>query len=549
MTCRRLIALLAAFAVMTGGALGADDAPAFAAMRHFDRASMMADAASGFALAEEKYLTAAAPGEPAEVIALSRFYMANGLWVEARAALKRIGETPDTRALAAECDYQLGRDRTVAAMLAETPSDPLLAMALTRLGAYGEARKAFEAALPFDASHNLKADFFLLKAETLAAAGAADDAAEALKRAGGAEASAQDDGRRAFIAALVYTARGDAGKAAASYRRAADSRTGQWSMRGRLALAAADHDVSALEALSLEWRGGAFERDLQLALGRFRLAGKDFSRGFAALTLVVDHYPQSQAALEAQDGIASALPDLFSDESALHPKEAARLFFENVDFAPPGRDGDRLIQVAASKLEALGLYRQAAQILGHQVFKRLRGQDRAIVAADLASLDLLAGNPAEALRVIRSTRIAGLDDKDNQRRRLIEAQALAASGRGGEALTQLKEAPGADGLLLRAEINWSNRAWPEAARDYASYFSASTSVAARSVATAGVRAATAFLLAGDRAGYRAFAKEAVIRLEGMPESELIRTMGDVDQSQFLTKMMDAYHAVYSDNRS
>jgi hypothetical protein len=320
-------------------------------------------------------------------------------------------------------------------------------------------------------------------------------------------------------------------------------------MRARLALAASEGDVTALEALSLEWRGGAFERDLQLVLGRLRLAGKDFSRGFAALALVVDRYPQSQAALEAQENVASALPDLFSDASGLHPKEAARLFFENVDFAPPGRDGDRLIQEAASKLEALGLYRQAAQILGHQVFKRLRGQDRAIVAADLASLDLLAGNPAEALRVIRSTRIAGLDDKHNQRRRLIEAQALAASGRGGEALTQLQEAPGADGLLLRAEINWSNRAWPEAARDYASYFTASTSVAARSVATAGVRAATAFLLAGDRAGYRAFAKEAVIRLEGMPESELIRTMGDVDQSQFLTKMMDSYRAVYSDNRS
>jgi hypothetical protein len=30
---------------------------------------------------------------------------------------------------------------------------------------------------------------------------------------------------------------------------------------------------------------------------------------------------------------------------------------------------------------------------------------------------------------------------------------------------------------------------------------------------------------------------------------LIRTMGDVDQSQFLTKMMDSYRAVYSDNRS
>lgn len=542
---------LAAIALLTGAtAVGADATPSAAGMRNFDRASLMAEAsASGFGAAEETYLTAAAAGEAPKIIGLARFYMANGLWVEALAALKRINGPSGSQALAAECHYMLARDRHVVAMLADAPGDPLLAMALTRLGAYGEARKAFQTAVPVDAGQNLKSDFFLLKAEALAGAGAADDAAAAIKLAGDTDNSAADRARRAFVAAMIHAARQETGRAAAAYRRAADAGTNQWSMRARVALAEEKNDVMALDALSLEWRGGAFERDVQLAIGRLRVAGNDFSRGLAALALVVDRFPESQAALDAQDDIATALPELFADVSSLHPKEAARLFFENVDFAPPGRDGDKLIQEAASKLQALGLYRQAAQILGHQVFKRLRGQDRAIVAADLANLNLLAGNPAEALRVIRSTRIAGLEEKDNQRRRLIEAQALAASGRGEEALTQLKNAPGVDGLLLRAEINWSNRAWPDAALDYASYFSASPSVAARSVATAGVRAATAFLLAGDRAGYRAFAKEAVIRLEGLPESDLIRTIGDVDQSQFLTNMMDSYRAVYSDNRS
>lgn len=539
---KRAALLGSACAFLIAGAALADMAPSDP--RSFDRAAMMLEASKGgFAAAEEEYLAAAASGDEQSVIELARFYMAHELWAEALARL-RDAASPGAQLLAAECEYRMGRYRSVAARLAEiAPNDALRAMSMAKLGAYAEARAAFQSAnLPVP-SRNIAEDFLVMKAETLAASGEADRAAETLALLSGGDPHA-----RAFLSGMIRAARGDRSGALSAYR-AADGEQNEWSMRARLALAKAANDVSVVEGLSLQWRGGAFERDIRLTLGKMRLAGYDFDRGFAALQEIVARYPEADAAIEAQDLISATLPKLLADETGLHPKDAARLFFENVEFAPPGREGDALIQKAAEKLAALGLYVQAAQLLDHQVFKRLRGGERATVAADLAELHLLAKKPEGALKVIRSTRIAGLPESVNDRRRLIEAKALAATGKYDNAVALLSETPDAQDMRLRAEINWSRRAWAEAARDYASYVSALTSLDGKTDRTAAVRAATAFLLAGDRAGYRAFAEQATNRLDGAAEADLIRSLGDVDRDQFLAKVMEDYRAVYSGKRS
>lgn len=512
-----------------------------------DRAAMMEETARiGFAKAEELRLAAASARDARATRELAEFYMANGLWVEALARLKD-DATAAGKLLAAECELRMGRDRAAAARLADVaPNDAIAAIAWTRLGAYAEARAAFEAARAPEASRNLSDDHALAAAETFAATGDAGKAEAALSRL--AEAKAHR-AATAFLTGRIRAMRGDRTGAAAAFRRAAESGESAYAMRARLALAVDAGDVGAVDALSLEWRGGAFERDLRLALGRMRLADGDFDRGFAALGGVVDRFPQSQAALDAQDLISAALPELFADDAGLHPKEAARLFFENVAFAPPGREGDALIHEAAGRLEALGLYRQAAQLLDHQVFKRLRGEDRAIVAGDLAELLLQARDAAGALKVIRATRFAGLSEAANLRRRQIESRALAATGRSEEATALLADAPAASDLKLRADINWTRKSWPEAARDYASYVLSLATLAKKDDKAAAVRAATAYLLAGDRAGYRAFSQEAAQRLGDAAEADLIRSLGDVDRDRFLAKVMDDYRAVYGGGKS
>lgn len=157
---------------------------------------------------------------------------------------------------------------------------------------------------------------------------------------------------------------------------------------------------------------------------------------------------------------------------------------------------------------------------------------------------MLAGDAKEALRVIRSTRFSGLDGALNQQRKRIEARALAGSGDAKAAIALLADASDAKDVLLRAEISWTHRAWAEAARDYAAYAAGFASFDQVSDRAAAVRGATAFLLAGDRDGYRSFAAEMSKRLKGAPEARLIETLGDVDRERFLSGMMDSYRALY-----
>lgn len=512
-----------------------------------DRVSMMQESSRfGFSKAEESYLAAASSGDARSIRQLAHFYMAHGLWVEALARV-RDDATHDGRLLAAECELRMGRHRSALARLSTTaPQDAIAAIALTSLGAYDEAREIFLSTPPPESSRNLSEEFRLAEAETFAATKDADKASEALSRAVGVANSSS--AAHHFLLGLVKSARDDKAGAAAEFHRAAKSDADKWGMRARLAIAVSSRDVSALQELSLQWRGGAFERDLQFALGGMRLASGDFDRGFSSLRQVIDQFPESRAALEAQDLISTTLPKLFMDETDLHPKEAARLFFENVAFAPPGKEGDVLIQEASEKLKTLGLYSQAAQLLEHQVFNRLRGADRARVAADLADLLLEAKDPKGALKTIRATRVAGLPNEVNNRRRQLESTALAQTGKTEDAIALLSETPGAADLKLRAEINWSRRAWPEAARDYAAYFLSSASRPDRESKSVAVRAATAFLLAGDRAGYRAFSIQASDRLGNSTEADLILSLGDIDRDQFLAKIMDDYRAVFGDSK-
>jgi hypothetical protein len=502
-----------------------------------------APARTEFEIAEEGKLAAAAANDIDALLALARFYMANGLHVEARAALRRAnGATAEFARLIAECDYRLARhEAVVEALAAVDPKDPLYAMALAHLGAYEDAAIAFTTADRKRAPEGLAADFNLAAAEAFAETGDVKAAAAALRlaRDGGEPA------RRAFIAAKILSARGDASRAGAAFRRLATNRNDAWSMRARLALAGDDQDLAAA---ALQWRGGAFDRELSMMKGRRALARGDYKNGIDALRLVVDRFSRSDDARSAQNEIGAALPLLLAD-GRVGPKVAAEIFFENVDFAPPGREGDALIHGAATKLEALGLYAQAARLLDHQVFKRLRGAERATVAADLAELQLRAKAPAAALAVLRATRMAGLPAETNQRRRRLEARALSETGRAEAALTLLSSSPTTEDLRLRGAVNWSRKNWASAATDYASVVSASPTLDARADRDAAVRAATAYLLAGDRAGYRAFSKEAAARLGDAPEADLIASLGDVDREHFLARFMATYKSVYGAGES
>lgn len=513
------------------GVIALAQASAFGA----DRAAIAArTAAAGFDAAEEAQLRAASAGDADAVVALAEFYAAHGLWPETIAAIERLkSPDADAEALLVEARYRFGRYREViAASAGKHALSAFRAMALTRTGAYAEAAAAFAKAEP---PTGLEADFHLAAAEARLFAG---DAARALKSLDAAAAAARakpEAARFQFLRGQIHHAAGDEARARAQFERAAKQTADDWSMRARIALAG---DAETLQRLALMWRGEAFDRDLAMREGALALAEADFEKAFSAYARVAARFPDSDAALGAQAAIGARLGDLFNAD--LPVEDVARLFFAHVSFAPPGREGDALIRRAADHLKTLGLYADAASLLDHQVFKRLRGAERSRVAADLADLQLAAKAPDAALRTLRSTRIAGLDAETNARRRLLEATALARLGKNEAAASLLEKAATPADTAMRASIHWDGERWGAAAADYAAVFAA-----APANREAAVRAATAFLLAGDRAGYRDFTNGAAARLAGTREGEVIKSMGDVDRDAFLSTFMDKYRALYA----
>ena len=506
-----------------------------------DRSALLAGSmGAGFDEAEEARLAASAAGDAAASKALAEFYAAHRLWPEALAAIARV-KPPDAEmeSLAAEAQYRLGRYRKLAALAptGET-ARAFRAMALVRLGAHSEALAAFAKSTP---PEGFAAEYLLCKAEALIASADAPAAAATLARAAEAHNWREQQSRFGFLGAALLSLKGEVARARSEYRRAGAAPPDDWSMRARLA---AEEDEKALGMLSLAWKSEAFDRELLMRQASLSAKAGDFEEALRAYAAVTTRFPESDAALKAQAEAGDALAALFENAS-LPAQDAARIFFDHVAFAPPGREGDALIRSAAARLKALGLYAEAAALIDHQVFKRLRGADRSRIAAELADLHLAARKPEAAIAALRATRIAGLDAETNARRRRLEATALARIGKEDAALTLLAGAAQPEDRRLRASIAWEAGDWPQSAADYAAAFSAAPAALSRTDRETAVRAATAYLLAGDRDGYRAFVGSAAPRLQGAREEALIKSLGDIDRDAFVERFMDYYRALYS----
>lgn len=469
--------------------------------------------------------------------ALASFYQQRGLHAEALTALAQIepaAHDETARLMTATANYALRRFGAAAATLenggraVEGEAAALYAMALARLGAFDKAAAAFESATPPPA---LRDEFHVLRAAAALEKGDADAARAALQMAGPFQPGSALRGEAAYLAAAIEAARGDIDAARGGWKILAerdDAAGVRASLRliendvavGRMTAAAA---LAQARSIALRWRGAETER------AALRLAGAlegDAPEGFAALAMLIERHPQADDARAARVRLSEMMTRLATAKNGLSDAARARLFYDMIDYAPPGEEGDALIRAVAAKLHALDLLAEAAELLEHQVFRRLRGEARAKVGADLADLYLADRRPADALRVIASTRIAGLDADVDRRRLHIEATALLRAGEADAAVALLDGAAGADAARLRGEAFWARRAWAQAAGAYrAALAGAATPYDAAARETV-LRAASAYTLAGDGEGLAAFRGEVAAMTGAEEAARLFETLSD-----------------------
>jgi len=225
---------------------------------------------------------------------------------------------------------------------------------------------------------------------------------------------------------------------------------------------ATEKAIKDLEKLLIVWRGDSLELSILTLLGNLYIEEKQYGKALRTLKEVVLYYPQSPQTLTTTVKMEEIFTSLFNKGGAdtLPPLEALSVFYEFRDLVPSGRDGDMMIRNLADRLAGIDLLDRAAELLNHQVQKRLQGSERSRVGARLAAVYLQNHQPREALDTLKTTGYGELSADLQLTRLRLTAQALAEQGHSAKAIEVLNNDNSAEGTLLRLAIYWANKDWP-----------------------------------------------------------------------------------------
>jgi hypothetical protein len=311
----------------------------------------------------------------------------------------------------------------------------------------------------------------LVAASIAIESGNAELAATVLQQLEGLQLAQDERARLAFLSG-VASARGGASKAADEIWRALEqdapvdvriqaafARTELLLETGELKPAEA---LARLAPTRTLWSGHPWEERMLRGLARIQMAAGDRPGALRTWRELLERVPPPVDAPAITTRMREALiAALRADgEADLQPVQAYALYREFEQLIPPDEPGDRVRRDMAERLAALDLIRPAAASL-EAVLSRLAGVDRAAAGADLAELWLHEPDPKAALDALeRSRNETPLPAALDQRRRILQAAALARLERRAPALSLLDglTTPAAD--RLRVALLWQEQDWP-----------------------------------------------------------------------------------------
>lgn len=466
----------------------------------FDDAVWRDDRAAVFLDRRNALIDADSVAEGAEKItarlALARFYMAWGMYPEAKGVLdaslseaKPGAEDATTLTMHALASSLIGRPEQTLKDLASpaignsTNAQLWKALAYARQQKWAASREAFKNAelaigtLPLELQRVILLDAMRASVEVkdYAGASARSDDLDAVGAGGDiAPAVAVLRGRLAEGLGQEKTALRDYKTAATSEDRqaAAEAKSLEIALRQKRNEISAEDALNELETLSALWRGDGIEvRTLQQLSHLYADAGR-YAESLAASKTATRLQPNSEAARLAQDEASALFAQLYLSPKGdgMSPIDALATFYDYRELTPIGRRGDEMIRRLADRLIGVDLLGQAAELLQYQIDHRLEGAARAQVAARLAMVYLMNHKPDRAITALRGTRIADLAGELRQQRLLLEARAQSDVGRRDLALEIIANMSGREAIRLRSDIYWAARRWRESAEQIELYY-------------------------------------------------------------------------------
>ncbi len=435
---------------------------------------------AGAAAADEAHRT------PAR-LDLARFYLARDLLSEAKGVLDvtAVDESAtadgSAQVLRAVTNVMLGRgadavkDLAHAAAANRSEASLWRALALAQQGKWSEAREGFRSLDTATATLPMELQRYAFHEAVRAAVEARDfGAAQSLLVEFDTLGTTRE--READLTVLkgrVMEGLGRLAEALTLYRAAAESpdrpaaaraRLREVTLRQSIGEMKREDAITALETLTMMWRGDETEAEALQLLGRLYAEDGRHRDGFQVMRTALTAFPLSDMTRRIQDEAAIAFESLFlgGKGDAMPPIDALSLFYDFRDLTPVGRRGDEMIRKLTDRLVSVDLLDQAAELLQHQVDNRLQGAARAQVAVRLAAIYLIARKPDRTIQVLRASRTGDLPNELRNQRLLIEARAQSEVGRPELALEVIANLQGREAERLRVDILWKARRWRDA---------------------------------------------------------------------------------------
>lgn len=281
--------------------------------------------------------------------------------------------------------------------------------------------------------------------------------------------------------------------------------------------------IAALDKLRWQWRGDEVELGLLHRLGNLQIDTGDYRNGLQTLRAAVLGFPRSDEARRIQSEMATVFEDLFLRGKAdgLPPIQALGLYYDFKELTPIGTMGDEMVRRLADRLIAVDLLEQAAELLQHQVDRRLDGVAKAQISAKLAAVYLMDKRPEKALEVLRASSQTRLPDELSAQRRLLTARALSDIKQYDAALEAFEQDDTPEAHRLRADVYWAASRWPELASAIEILIDGREKDAAPLDGQDRydiLRAAIAYTMAGDDHGLQSLRNRFVTMMADTPEA-------------------------------
>lgn len=223
--------------------------------------------------------------------------------------------------------------------------------------------------------------------------------------------------------------------------------------------------INRLQRLEHVWRSGNFELELLLRLKNMHLNSGNFRAGLKTLGVISNTFEGSPEAREASDEMEAVFGRLYlaGESEQLGPVAALGLYFDFRELTPVGRDGDQMVRNLADRLVSVDLLGRAAELIDFQVNFRLRGAEKARVAAKLAAIYLLDRQPEKALEALGKSRFRAIPSSLLRERRYLQTRALIELQRFDDAQRLIARDQSIQANALRADVYWRTSDWSRAA--------------------------------------------------------------------------------------